>query len=170
LNNDFFKVGRILQNLVFEKAKTNVFNMQVGFISPRNQLFGGNCMKYFKAIFWLFSAIIILQAVAPINGPNSKLNQVYIFFIRLDYLIHTGMIMCLSVLFRIAYFPKPRMILRKELIFFGVILFAAILSEAVQLLVPYRTFNINDLTANLLGVICSIPLIRLQGVFHKQKL
>ena len=115
-------------------------------------------MKYSKIVFWLFTAVIVAQAIAPINAANARMNNTFIFFVRLDYLVHIAMFSCLSVLYRVAYFPQNVFILRKELLYFGVILFIAFFSEAIQLLVNYRSFNINDLIANFLGVVLSIPL------------
>lgn len=126
-------------------------------------------MKYGKLVFWLFTAAIIGQAIAPINGVNSKLNNTFVFFVRLDYLIHVAMFACLSVLFRLAYFPKPGFNLPKGFLFFGVMFLTAFFSEAIQWLVSYRVFNVNDLLANFIGVLLSIPLIRLFRFFFRKR-
>ena len=126
-------------------------------------------MKYSKLIFWIFTAMIIIQAVAPINGVNSKMNHNYIFSIRLDYLCHAAMFAGLSVLFRVAYFAQPGFMFLREFLFFGVLLSTAFFSEAAQWLVPYRVFNMNDLIANFSGIILSIPLIRQRQGFFKRK-
>lgn len=133
--------------------------------SPANSV----SMKYSKTICWFFTAIIIVQAIAPINGVNSKLNNTYLISIRLDYLFHVAMFACLSVLFRLAYFPERSLTFSKAVLYFGVMLTAAFFSEAIQWLVPYRVFNINDLIANFLGVILSFLLIR-QGRFFFKKI
>ncbi len=126
-------------------------------------------MRPGKLIFWIFTAIVILQAVAPINGVNSKLNHNYIFSIRLDYFFHLAMFACLSVLLRLAYFPEAGFSLSREGLFFGLMLSIAFLAEAVQLLVPYRAFNINDLLANICGIIMSVPLLWQRRVLLKKK-
>ena len=122
-------------------------------------------MKHTKIIFWIFTILIIGQAIAPINGVNSKLNNTFVFAIRLDYLVHVAMFAGLSVLFRLAYFRQQSLISSKALLFFGVMLAAAFFSEAIQWRVPYRVFNINDLIANFLGVLLSLPLIRQHRFF-----
>ena len=126
-------------------------------------------MKYGRAAFWIFTSIIIFQAIAPINGTNSKLNNNYILSVRLDYLVHVAMFAGLAVLFRLAYFPRSGITFSRELLFFGVMLSTAFFSEAVQWFVPYRVFNINDLIANFGGVMLSIPLIRQSRLFFKKK-
>jgi len=122
-------------------------------------------MKYAKAVFWILTIAIIVQAIAPINGVNSKLNQTFIFSMRLDYLTHIAMFSCLSALFRLAYFPQAGFVPVNELVFFSVMLFTAFFSEAIQLLVGYRAFNINDLIANFLGILCSVPLVGARRFF-----
>ena len=127
-------------------------------------------MKYSKLVFWLFTAAIIGQAIAPINGVNSKLNNTFVLFVRLDYLIHVAMFACLSVLFRLAYFPNPGFNLSKGVLFFGIMFSTAFFSEALQWLVSYRVFNVNDLVANFIGVMLSNPLVRpFRFFFRKRK-
>jgi VanZ family protein len=126
-------------------------------------------MRYYRTIFWLFVTIIFVQALAPINGVNSKLNNTYIFIIRLDYLVHVAMFACLSVLLRLAYFPQQSVFFSKAIWYFSLMLFIAFFSEAIQWFVPYRVFNINDLVANFLGVILSLPLIRNRLFFSKNR-
>jgi VanZ family protein len=126
-------------------------------------------MKYSKTIFWIFTAIIIVQAIAPINGVNSKLNNTYVFYFRLDYLVHVAMFTCLSILFRLAYFPEKNLVFSKVVFYFSVMFAAAICSEAIQWLVPYRVFNINDLIANIFGIVLSFPLIRQRNFFLKKQ-
>ena len=126
-------------------------------------------MKYSKIVFWLSAAVIIAQAIAPINGVNSKLNNTFILVVRLDYLVHVAMFACLSVLFRLAYFPQPDLSLSKGFLFFGLMFSTAFFSEALQWLVSYRVFNINDLIANFIGVILSVPLVRPFRVFFQKR-
>jgi glycopeptide antibiotics resistance protein len=126
-------------------------------------------MKYGKLIFWLFTAAIIGQAIAPINGVNSKLNNTFVLVFRLDYLVHVAMFACLAVLFRLAYFPTPGFGLSKAVLFFGIMFLTAFFSEAIQWLVSYRVFNVNDLVANFIGVLLSIPLMRPFGFFFRKR-
>jgi len=127
-------------------------------------------MNYWRIVFWLFTAVIIGQAIAPINGVNSKLNNTFVLVVRLDYLIHVAMFACLSVLFRLAYFPKSGFNLSKGVLFFGVMFLTAFFSEALQWFVSYRVFNVNDLIANFIGVLLSIPLVRpFRFFFQKRK-
>jgi len=126
-------------------------------------------MKYGKLVFWVFTAVIVAQAIAPINSANGRLNHTFIFYVRLDYLAHIAMFSCLSVLYRVAYFPHKVFIFRNELLYLGVMLFLAFFSEAIQLLVSYRAFNIYDLVANFLGVVFSIPLTLVYRFFLNRR-
>lgn len=95
----------------------------------------------------------------PINNSNSKLNNTYLFVFRMDYVVHASIFLVLSVLHRLAYLQKENFSLGREFFYFGLLLFIAVMLEVLQLIVTYRVFNINDLAANIIGVILSIPLI-----------
>ena len=141
----------------------SIFNLEPGNIMNHESL------KLKKAMFWFFISAVTLQSVAPINSANSKLNITYIFSIRMDYMLHVLMFLSLSVLYRLAYFQKKDFSLLKQHSYFVILLFMAIILEALQLVVPYRTFNINDMAANVLGVIIGIPVVWLIRGNHKFK-
>lgn len=90
---------------------------------------------------------MLLLAVLPLNGTNSVINNNYILSIRLDYLAHL-----------IIFIPLPILMILsskiKKNIFVILILVAAFaaFTEGLQYLIPFRTFNINDLVANGAGV------------------
>jgi VanZ family protein len=105
-----------------------------------------------KYLLIIYTAIIILLAVLPINGTNSFLNDNFILRIRLDYLAHFAIFipwMAIAWFFRST--GKNRSTRRIiTWILLGITL--AVSTEFVQYLLPYRSFNINDLAANLIGV------------------
>jgi VanZ family protein len=105
-----------------------------------------------KYILIIYTAIIFLLAVLPINGSNSFLNDNFILSIRLDYLAHFAIFipwMAIAWFFRSS--SKARSA-RKIItwILLGVAL--AVTTELIQYMLPYRSFNINDMAANLIGV------------------
>jgi VanZ family protein len=133
-------------------------------------------VKYTRIVFWIFLCGIVLQAILPINGANSRFNHTFIVYIRLDYLVHVALFFSLSVLFWLAYFREGPVNFSKSLLFLAVVFPTAFMAEAIQWLVPYRVFNINDLVANAVGVIISIPLLknlsivnRKNGGYHYQR-
>jgi VanZ family protein len=104
-----------------------------------------------KAVI-IYSAIILLLAVLPINGPDSVLNDNYFFEIRLDYLAHFVIYIPWVVLIWLytgaSYTRTPARAF--GWLTAGIAL--AIFSELIQYFLPYRAFNINDLIANVIGV------------------
>jgi glycopeptide antibiotics resistance protein len=95
----------------------------------------------------------------PINSAG-ELNDITILRFRGDYFLHAIMFM-------------PWMLFRQALkiklwywLLFG-LLFAAC-SEGIQYLLPYRAFNVNDLVANVIGIIIgffvSEPIKRLRNL------
>lgn len=100
----------------------------------------------------IYSLIIILLAVLPINGSGSFLNDNYIVTIRLDYVAHFAIFIPWMVISRIFCHRTGRRSVLQILPWIGIGLALAILTEGVQYLLPYRAFNINDLIANVIGV------------------
>jgi glycopeptide antibiotics resistance protein len=119
-------------------------------------------VKYFKVLLAIYTVGIILLVVLPINGKDQvfgHLNDTYIIKIRLDYISH-------FVLFNpwvsIVYlnFGKESAFLKFDSYTLFSLLAFAIFSEFIQYYLPYRTFNINDLLANVFGVLLGILLAK----------
>ena len=100
-------------------------------------------MKYIPVTYIL---ILLLLSSLPINGTNSILNNSYTLNVRWYYLIHALVYIPLIPLlsFNIA---RQR---TKSIVLLSLIL--AISLEVIQYLIPWRTFNVNDLFSNVLGV------------------
>ncbi len=104
---------------------------------------------------WLTIAyvlVIVFISIAPTNSHKQvDLSSTTFLSIRSDYLLHALLFAPWMTLIQIRW-PK-----KKDIGFFIKVLaigllFAAV-SEGVQLLLPYRSFNLVDLGANCLGVV-----------------
>jgi len=110
--------------------------------------------KQINRIFYFYTILLVLLAVLPINGSDSgsSLNNIYIVSIRLDYLLHFAVFMpwmfLLWKMVGVSFSRDPR----ATLLYIILGLLFATANEAIQYLLPYRAFNINDLLANGLGV------------------
>jgi glycopeptide antibiotics resistance protein len=98
--------------------------------------------------------ILILVSILPLNGTNSLLNNNYTISIRWDYLVHA---LLYIPLFPLLSFKKGKHGIIK-IILFSIIL--AISMEAIQYIIPWRTFNVNDMFSNILGVVIGFVLIK----------
>jgi glycopeptide antibiotics resistance protein len=94
--------------------------------------------------------ILFIGATLPINGTDSALNNNYLLNIRWDYLLHA-----------LIYIPLyPLMLLNKRNrtkskinpILFTLSIIIAISLEAIQYIIPWRAFNVNDMVGNVVGV------------------
>ena len=92
--------------------------------------------------------VLLLASILPINSSGTVLNSNYSLNIRLDYVCHA-----------LIYLPLPRLLFssisKKIKSVAKIILIALAIAmglEVVQMLLPYRAFNINDLAANVIGV------------------
>lgn len=110
--------------------------------------------KYLLPIYLLS---ILLLVTLPLNEANRILSDNYIVEIRLDYLAHVVLYLSYILLFTIAL--KNRKILA---IISG--MFFALSTEYLQYFLAYRTFNVNDLLANEIGVVVG-SVVCLPGVY-----
>jgi glycopeptide antibiotics resistance protein len=103
--------------------------------------------------FSIYISILFLLTILPINSSdNSLINNTFILEVRLDYLLHA--LLYFPWLFLAVKATKAGHIIA---LLYG-LLFAAG-TEVLQLLLPYRTFNINDLLANVLGLLSGLILV-----------
>lgn len=109
-----------------------------------------------KSLIWIYSiytALIILFYILPINSSESgiNLNNVFIVYIRLDYLALFMIFFPWMILWK----KCTRMIVRKNVgNKIGIITVGFLFTiglELIQYYLPYRAFNINDLIANGIG-------------------
>ena len=114
--------------------------------------------KQWKMVFIIYSSILFLLAVLPINSSGSVLNNTYIISVRLDYLIH--FIIYFFWMFLLKQLTHLSLVdsLSRVLIYLLLGLAFAAWTESIQYFLPYRAFNINDLIANGLGVTAGLIL------------
>jgi len=113
-------------------------------------------LRILRVLFLLYVLVILMVSVLPINGPESPINDIYVIDIRLDYLLHALIFIPFVPLAVLSVvFSSPT--LRNTLLIILSGLLLAIVAESIQYLLPYRTFNINDLIANTIGITLGIP-------------
>jgi len=107
-----------------------------------------------------------MSAVVPLLGVSSTLYNNYTLTIRWDYLLHA-----------LVYLPMPLLLVfylkkrhsksgksfrgyRLWIMVLGTALILTVVFESVQIFIPYRRFNLNDMVANGVGVMLGlIPAI-----------
>ena len=117
--------------------------------------------RIFRILFLLYCTALFLLAILPINGESSPISDTYIVTIRLDYLLHTLIFLPFLPLamHSLSGTSQRKRIIKKILSLIIIGLLFAIITESIQFYLPYRSFNINDLIANTLGVILGFPII-----------
>ena len=116
-------------------------------------------------LFWIYLLALLLLTVIPLNtiDGGSSINDRQVMNVRGDYWLHV-----------LAYIPLPLLMgvsIQKKLNvraintknnWIKVILYSLILAvglEFFQLLLSYRTFNINDLAGNTGGVLLGLLVL-----------
>ena len=109
-------------------------------------------LRYSNWLAGLYLLLLLVGALIPLGMGSEPLSNNYTFHIRADYLLHA-----------LFYIPLPLLLLLSRsgrkggwLTVILVSLVVVILFETVQMLVPYRAFNINDLFANGVGVLIGL--------------
>jgi len=100
-----------------------------------------------KRIFVIYVAVVILQSLVPL-GNSVRLDKISVFDFRADHIVHV------LLFIPWAYFCIK---LNKNLplwLLWGIMF--AIVSEGLQYWLSYRSFNISDMLANVIGVIAGL--------------
>lgn len=121
-----------------------------------------------KGLFLFYLIALSLISVLPINGSSSPLNHIYLIHIRLDYLGHAALFVpWVPLVVWLGIFGQKRTFfwILAITILSGVLL--GTLTEGIQYFLSYRSFNINDLIANILGVLLGIPMVYFLSCFKK---
>lgn len=108
------------------------------------------------------------MAFVPLKDDlHKKILDLFLLKFHLDQVLHTVVYFLICIyfiigerlglhLFNVNTFKK----------FILIVIFLAILSECVQLFVPYRSFNFFDMLANLIGIgigiVVIIPFVRIR--------
>ena len=125
--------------------------------------------KYISYIYFLF---LIMAAVLPLNSGSFVLNNHYTLDLRWDYLLHAIVYIPLPVLLGLSLNrgapekPNERINKSRSRLLVRVPLYSLIAStllEGLQLIIPYRAFNINDLIANGVGAMLGVILFLVLG-------
>ena len=108
-------------------------------------------VRMFNWLIIFYVIAILILSLAPTNS-NSKVNlsSTSILSIHSDYLLHALLFFPWMVLTHLRWKEKGLWFYMKAL---GVGLLLAVLSEGVQYVLPYRSFNVVDLAANSLGIV-----------------
>ena len=116
-----------------------------------------------RTFLLVYLALLVLASIVPFPGGSTVLSDNYVLRIRSDYLLHTLVYLPMPLLLGLFLERGPlRQDRRKFLFWLGIILpslLFTVLLEGVQLILPYRSFNINDMMANGLGVVIGLLIM-----------
>ncbi len=108
-------------------------------------------LRNIKLLTWLYLLILVLGAVLPLD-KGEVLGNTYVLELRSDYLIHVLISLPLPLLIALSLRHLGGLWIR--VLVFSILIVS--FCEGIQLLIPYRTFNINDLLANGVGALLGL--------------
>jgi VanZ family protein len=107
--------------------------------------------KHLRLLFGGYLIFLILMAVLPLNSTtNTTLTDVHVIKIRLDHLLHATLFIPWAFLYLVTFRPV-RWDEKLMLVVYGLLMASA--AEGVQYFLTYRSYNINDMIANWMGVV-----------------
>jgi VanZ family protein len=106
-----------------------------------------------KALTWFLIGYVLTILALSVAVINTKvaLNQSWVLHVRFDHLLHVLLFIPWMVLARWRWQGKKSFGFYFLALAAGLLL--AMVSEGVQIILPYRSFNIVDLGANCVGVV-----------------
>ncbi len=116
-----------------------------------------------RALLLVYLIMLFLVSTIPFPRGSAAMNETYVVQVRSDYLLHALVYLPMPLLLGLFLERGPvRQDRRKFLFWLGIILpslLFTVLFEGVQLILPYRSFNINDMMANGLGVVIGLLIM-----------
>ena len=109
---------------------------------------------------------LLLATLVPLGPMNAPLNDNYTLHIRWDYLLHAIVYLALPVFVGIRLknkHPDESLSTGGGIKFWVLVVLISlsivILFELVQKVIPYRSFNINDMLANGIGAFIGLSIM-----------
>jgi len=109
--------------------------------------------NYLRLAHWIYSLFILVMASVSINSTTIALNHTYVLSLRLDYLVHFATFIPWMGMVWMAYSVNVRKNFARAMLWICIGILFSWLTEGIQYFIPYRSFNINDLMANTIGVL-----------------
>ncbi len=100
-------------------------------------------------MFWSYLVALVVISVIPLKTAQA-LNNMDVISIRGDYLVHALIFLPWTIVGLAAY--------RISFLWIVALFLMAAATEMIQYFIHYRAFNINDLTANVIGVFLGLLL------------
>ena len=114
--------------------------------------------KFITYLFWIYTALLLVINLIP-DLPTPELERDDGLSFQLDYLLHFIMYFAGGIL--LYYYRTQKKAKVSGIIWLGAFMLYAGCNEAIQLIVPGRSFNPVDLGINLISVIPGYFLMHL---------
>lgn len=104
---------------------------------------------------WFYLGFLALAAVVPIGNTPELIRNYYHLELKADYLIHASLFLPLPIIVLAGW----KDVMKQKSISWMLIpflIFSGAIIESLQLLTPYRSFNVNDLWSNVAGVLIGL--------------
>lgn len=119
-----------------------------------------------KWILFTYLLLFVIMTVVPINNTSISLEKINIAGIRLDHLIHIFIFFPFFLVVRLIKGINYLFSLKLIILWLVIGLSIAISTELIQLFIPTKSFTVNDLVANVIGIIAGSIIFLLKPRMH----
>ncbi len=114
-----------------------------------------------RYIQWLppvYAILIVTAMVIPINrrGSEVSFSDEIAVGLRWDYLMHFGIFFLFMASIRLCRRVSFRKNVRETVVWIVTAVILAVVTEYIQYYLPWRGYNVNDIIANVLGVVLGL--------------
>lgn len=104
-------------------------------------------MRIVKGLLVFYLVALTVLTFIPLGGLNAVLDKISVLSLRGDHIVHVLVFLPLLPLWRMTWPGHPLWLT------LAACLLIAVVAEGSHYYIPYRAWNINDLIANVLGVL-----------------
>ena len=149
-----------------------ILNSLTKTILPGSPIIKHRYQNIFRYIFWTGYFAVLTTAFLPISIRVDRIKfGPQVFEIRLDHILHFSAYFLICIYYLAGKWKGLTLFDSRSLgKFVAFTLALAVVTEAVQIWVPARTFNVFDLLSNVIGVFLGIIVINLLKLRREDKL
>ena len=122
--------------------------------------------KIYRSVFWIGYVMVLVAAFIPFEQDlHDKTLSIVTIKFHLDQVLHTVVYFLIYLYFLSGQYLRVKLFNEKPLKRFILLVFIlATITEAIQIFIPYRAFNVFDWLANIIGICLGLTVIYIMRV------
>lgn len=109
-------------------------------------------LRFFKTLSWIYLSAVLLVSILPLNSTSISMSGSSLLSFKNEHTLHAFAFLPTIFLYNCLLYSKMKSNLHKKLYSVTLAILFAFITEYIQHFLSYRSFSINDLAANFIGV------------------